>query len=118
MTRNRNIAAGAAAASLAVVAAGAVVAVVKYRQGHPHTEEDTQALEQLEVRLRAADGTEGDAKRVANIWNKLRDRGGASREVLLDLVGRLKAGKLDDVGTNVLEYHLDEVEGEASQKNV
>ena len=28
------------------------------------------------------------------------------------------ADKLDDVRTNVLEYHLDEVEGEASQKNV
>ena len=50
MTRKQAVL-GIAAGALAAAAAGGVVAVVKYRQGHPHTPETLETLDEVAEHL-------------------------------------------------------------------
>lgn len=117
MTR-KVVAASLAAGALVAAAAAGVVAIHRYRQGHSHTPEDHEALDQLESHLELVTSLDPEHLKHVRFWSRLKQSGASSPEVIRRLLAGLRNRSLDDDQTSVLENDLDTIENHAGRQDL
>lgn len=117
MTRKQAVL-GIAAGALAAAAAGGVVTVVKYRQGHPHTPETLETLDEVAEHLEVLENVDPAAKTLVGLRNHLRDRGVSSLASLRRRIAEFKAESLDDEQLVALESEFGLISDEADRRNL
>ncbi len=101
-----------AGVAVSALAAAAVAAVVRYRQGHKPLEDEHEHLDELDARL----GETPEKKApVGRVFDNLQRNQGISVMRLRQWINGLRQGTLSDEQASVAESDFDALEREADQ---
>jgi hypothetical protein len=103
-----------AGVAVSALAAAAVAAVVRYRQGHKPLDEEHEHLDELEARLGDVETPEKKAP-VGRVIDNLQRNQGISVMRLRQWISGLRQGTLSDEQASVAESDFDALEREADQ---
>ena len=103
-----------AGVAVSALAAAAVAAVVRYRQGHKPLEEEDEHLDELDARLGEVEAPDKKAL-VGRVFDNLQRNQGISVMRLRQWISGLRQGTLSDEQASVAESDFDALEREADQ---